>query len=168
MFICNKCGEERESLRTMRDSHGFDDGYYEEWDEADCECGGEFVEAERCPICGRNFLPDEDKTICDDCLEIGESDLDEVFDFTKEDTEKSEIRGLACFIFNDEEINDILEDFIRTNYFALKPKIEKFCKEYRYDFCEFLEKKAKEKQLAKVAKKEAVDLEKFMEEDCGE
>lgn len=76
MLICDKCGElvDENELETVHDrdyvNNGLgmecvrDDEFYKE-----CNCGGDWVEATECRICGKWFNDELYIKVCEECLE---------------------------------------------------------------------------------------------------
>lgn len=61
MYICDKCGKTVEELPTYTERTGTygEEPYIETFGDAECACGGEYVEAGICKRCGEYFPEDE-------------------------------------------------------------------------------------------------------------
>jgi DNA-directed RNA polymerase subunit RPC12/RpoP len=146
MYICKRCGATTEypeikiTERATRYSP-------EEKEQSRCECGGHFVEAERCVACGEYYPTDELKSnVCEYCLdehaesspyqyglEIGEDNKTDVY-----------INGLIPSLLTPDEINKILLDYIYKNCNNIKNfnrKCEKYCREDMDCFAQYVEEK---------------------------
>lgn len=115
MYICERCGDLQEEMPVTRyydkvDGNHWASGYITEPEE--CYCGGNYVEAKRCPICG-DYIP-ETQEICEICLREN-ANIDNAILCGKEDTCELQINGYFATIYTEEEINDILEKYAREN-----------------------------------------------------
>lgn len=82
MLICDNCGLviEDEDAPIVEDLHSIDTGIgmkiiHRETFLEDCLCGGSFVKATQCKLCGEYFWATSCfDAICDECLEENEYD----------------------------------------------------------------------------------------------
>ena len=71
MYICNRCGETTDEVETYTEMHGAEgtSNYGAITFDKECHCGGNFVEAKQCNLCGEWFDPDNMYDgICVECL----------------------------------------------------------------------------------------------------
>lgn len=152
MYICKKCGRTIEELEIKITSKGYfnsyDDFSLAEGEEVGhCECGGKFVEARQCTICGDYFRKDEIKSgICEYCLEdIAEKDGYEYGLKIGTDCETDVyVNGLIPSLLSAETINKILLEYIEKNKDTIKDfnwKCEKYCREDLDCFAQYVEEK---------------------------
>ena len=66
MYLCLDCGQIFEHSKHYVEAHGFDSPPYEEWNGCPA-CGGSFIDALQCSICG--------KYIRDDFIELKNGDI---------------------------------------------------------------------------------------------
>lgn len=74
MYICCECGNAFEEPEEYVETHGLDYPPYEHLYESPC-CGGNYIEAERCSLCGdyitsETYVEIDDKKYCEDCFTI--------------------------------------------------------------------------------------------------
>ncbi len=146
MYICDTCGEVREEL----DTHTYYDrvagnsmmsGYTTEIDDS-CSCGGTFVEAVECPICGDWANPDENEGIHEECYKEKCHDLETVVKYAGDDL----YTLLTEYVFSQEETIAILLKAVREAYALPTDKsridnaLERFTDEDKSDFAEWVGK----------------------------
>jgi RecJ-like exonuclease len=145
MWICEDCKEVYEELRTAKEKHPYGQGYVEEEIEiyeCDC-CGGDLVEAKCCPICDYTIIP-KDEDICEDCIKEG-CTLENCLEMGNDTTEEYDINGFLASVYSlDEVIECLLADFSKMPQHMQQEYIENYCKEDKWFFTDFLERKAKE------------------------
>jgi hypothetical protein len=150
MYICNKCGNtcEYPEIKVTCPETSISPA---EKEMKCCECGGRFVEAATCVVCGYDFPRSEiwlNNYICEDCLrdeaeargyeyglEIGNDNMTDVY-----------INGLVATLLTDEEINKILLDYVEANKENIKNfnwKCEKYCREDLWCLSQYVEDKVK-------------------------
>jgi len=132
VMICENCENtiSEDYLETVVDVSVNEDGintYYEHTQRCQC-CGGIYVEAETCSVCGNYKRPtDLIEGVCEDCLEEF-ANFDTALKFGEDNRIDYEING---FIANLYRLN-------RDNKLA-----EKFCLEDEHRFAKFLRKELK-------------------------
>ena len=80
-YVCIECGEVFEHPKRYIESHGLDAPPYEDFYLCPC-CGGDYVVARKCDVCGDYIVGkyiklESGERICDECYttyEIGEED----------------------------------------------------------------------------------------------
>jgi formylmethanofuran dehydrogenase subunit E len=80
-YVCIECGEIFSQAKRHIETHGFSVGPYEVFYVCPC-CGGDYVRARRCDVCGdwivgQYIKLENGERICDECYtihEIGEED----------------------------------------------------------------------------------------------
>lgn len=104
MYICDKCGNLVEKLDTYTESRPYGDSYcYEEMENNECGCGGEYTEAEICEVCG-NYenklemeLIEKDKYICNKCIDNVREKLQNLLYDKFDDTEREIIKDIIWY-----------------------------------------------------------------------
>lgn len=125
MYKCDKCGKVIERLPTVVDyvPYGDTDVPMESTDE-DCACGGTYLEAIKCKVCGNIKHVDEGIAyigeICHDCLEKEANDV-KTLRMAYENAEDGDIDELADYIL----------------YFVLRAKPSKVIWDYIESECRF-------------------------------
>jgi hypothetical protein len=157
MMICNKCGElcDDDDLPTYTEDFGFDTGVG--WKSCpqtfvdNCSCGGDFVEATKCVICGEYFNGEEQYgKVCSECLKDESIDADNAFAIGDKNKEKIEVNGFLASIFDENQINDILEQAYRKqNTFTKERQSKEYCLDDETYFVDFLEEREKSKNIKK-------------------
>lgn len=78
MFRCEDCGHVFEEGKKVSESHGFDNGPFEEW--VVCPvCGGAFDEVKPCKICN-SYDHDFRDDYCEACIDSVKKQFKEVLD----------------------------------------------------------------------------------------
>jgi hypothetical protein len=132
MLVCDKCGTlvEAHELPFVTEAHG------EKHRNTVCGCGGEFVEATKCDVCGEWFDNRGLDGVCEVCLEEHET-VEEALNFGDEnEVEISGINGAVAFLLSAEQINKILKKWVEENFVDHSKDIIEYCED---DFCEFSE-----------------------------
>ena len=120
MFVCKKCGKLIEDCEfpVVKQCHGYTSlgQPLTEDIEGRCSCGGEFVEAEKCKICGEWFDNRELHGVCESCLSNYET-VGVALAIGKENTESVEgINGFVKSVLSAEQINKILTKWVEENF----------------------------------------------------
>lgn len=109
MLICKDCGKviADDELITHLESRGefWGNNCFEEIVDK-CECGGEFVEAKQCQMCGE-WICEDDENVCDDCLQ-NNATYDNALKYGEENKESVELNGFLANVFTADEVNEIL------------------------------------------------------------
>lgn len=155
MYICNRCGNvcEENEMRTYREDYGFDTelGHrqiFVNCIDYSCDCGGEYVEASYCPICGNYFCDDFDlDTICRNCLEENAT-LENAIEIGETETLSLRLNGFLATFFSGEQIENILKKEIMQLAQSggdclaeINQKAKDYCLEDCIWFSEWIEKK---------------------------
>ena len=111
MLVCNKCGKLRESseLGYAVESHG------ERHLDTNCSCGGDFIPATQCKICGKWFDDTDLNGVCEVCLEEHET-VGVALEIGDANRENVEINSFIASILNPDRINHILEKYVEEHY----------------------------------------------------
>lgn len=122
MYICRRCGETGK-------------GYY---NGERCDCGGTFVKAQFCEICGDWFRESVDlANCCHSCYEKRISVENAIrcgsFAWTK-----INLNSFIAEALTEEEIEDILATHILTHKLDFVKKAKEYCSDYSEDFKLFL------------------------------
>jgi hypothetical protein len=120
MFVCNNCGRtiDDEELTFHSESHG-------ERRADDCSCGGEFVAAKECLICGKAIDKHEDGDICSECLDEHKT-FDNAVKIGKENEEQTYINGFFFEMLTKDEIETALTEFSRKKFDGDKDSVKKY------------------------------------------
>lgn len=139
MLVCNKCGKLRESseLGYAIESHG------ERHLDTDCSCGGDFIPATQCKICGRWFDDTDLHGVCEVCLEEHET-VGVALEIGDANRENVEINSFIASILNPDRINRILEKWVEEHYTDHSDAVIDYLEADMSAFAEFLEDKYKE------------------------
>lgn len=139
MYICERCGEVRDEDELRECSERVFNCYGEYMGsksyQSDCSCGGEFVEAGECEICGEYIVPGE--RVCNNCIEEYATVENAILFGAQADCLGIiKINGFLEECFTASEIENILRAHLE-NKDLLKAK--KFCIEDNKDgFIEFI------------------------------
>ena len=139
MLVCNKCGKLRESseLGYAVESHG------ERHLDTNCSCGGEFVPATRCSLCGKWFDGTDLHGVCEVCLDDNET-VGVALEIGDANRENVEINSFIASILNPDRINHILEKYVEEHYTDHSDAVIDYLEADMSAFAEFLEDKYKE------------------------
>ncbi len=146
MFICQKCGRMLEDyeIGTEHQRHGYTSlgAPIDEPMTSNCSCGGEYVKATKCLVCGEWFLPDTFSTqkVCDDCLE-NEKTVNNALEIGHENQEEVHINGFVKSVLTPEKINEILEKWVSENFVDGSFDVVKYCDEDKYYYEYWIEEK---------------------------
>lgn len=143
MLICRCCYKtlEESDLSSFQECHGYSSlgqGFNETIVDYGCSCGGEYEDAKRCKVCGE-YMPESHGYICSYCKEENIT-LENAIALSakshfKYDVEVSE---LAQYLFNEDKINEILNDYIKAHYTDNSPEIRKYLLEDEESFADFV------------------------------
>lgn len=147
MYICDECGNVvcEHDLQTRKDFKPVEMSLHTDWCyetmTAPCECGGEFVKAKKCEICGE-YIPEDGLDLCDNCIEKGET-LENALKIGDENNISVEINGFLASMFEKDEIEEILTrelkradvDFIKS---SIREKVSNYLNEDVDSFVQFL------------------------------
>lgn len=153
MYICNCCGETTRELPEYTEDFGFETGVgYKSMEQTfvgECSCGGTFVDAKQCEICGEWEDPDNlVEDICERCFDE-ESTFANAISFVAENKEYVEINGYLASEFTPEQIEKILlKELEEAKKLGIKTKHKEFCLKDKEDFSIFL-KESFAKSVAK-------------------
>lgn len=112
MYVCNRCGEVTDELESYTEMHGAEgtSNYGPITFDKECHCGGNFVEAKQCNLCGEWFDPDTlYDGICEDCLKKATTE-ENAYKLGEECKESVEINGFLKSVFDTDEIEQILKN----------------------------------------------------------
>ena len=138
MWICNECGDtcEEEDLKTCKNwSEFWGQPVCEEQTDFACDCGGEYEEAKRCPICGDYIT--SDKIVCDECAEDNAT-VETALEYGG-DENKTEIalNAFLVYMFPPSVIERILTEVMR-NSADKNEQARKFCFEDKEKYEDFI------------------------------
>ena len=132
MFVCNKCGRtiDDEELSFHLESHG-------EMRVDDCICGGEFVEAKECLVCGKSIEKNGYFDVCEDCLDEHKT-FENAVKIGKENAEQTYINGFFFEMLTSEEIETALTEFARKKFDGDKASVKKYIDADRWYYEDWL------------------------------
>ena len=146
MYMCDRCGRLTEEPPTCYQTHGvtsLGDEYREKVD-GGCKCGGEFVEAYRCKVCGDWFITEDGDEpyykICDKCVE-DEQTVTTAIEMGVEDERTVRINGFLVEAIGSEKINEILSAWAKENIKDDDVRVFHYCREDMLFFTEFVANK---------------------------
>ena len=141
MLICNRCGEliEDHELKFTSQCHGYTclGQPLSETIPEDCRCGGEFVEAKKCNVCGEWFDNTDLNGVCEGCLEEYET-VGEALEIGENDTTSVDINGFVASVLSVEQINKILCKWVEENFIDHSKDVVKYCEENKAYFSDYL------------------------------
>ena len=143
MYVCDCCGKAIDELSTKRQCHGYTslgDSLDEEYVITSCSCGGEFVEAEECAICGQPYDDRDLYGICECCMENYET-VKNAIEFGDNRRETIEVNGFICYALTNESINQILTKWCEENIADYSKDVKYYCEDDKFDFSEFCKEK---------------------------
>lgn len=115
MYICDNCGCtcDDDDLPIYEEDYGFETGIgFKSMKQTfvdNCSCGGNFVEAQECEMCGEYFAEDDlEGGVCKECLEQNAT-FDNAIELGDENKDTVEINGFYASAFTLSEIEEILK-----------------------------------------------------------
>lgn len=118
MYKCLECGHifEEGEQKTWNEDRGEFWGVPCSEEMSGCPiCRGDYEEMKKCTICGQYFTEDKlHPNVCDECISKYEDDLDVCLKIGALSTEKVEINCCIASLLDENEINDILADYLKT------------------------------------------------------
>ena len=142
MFICNECGKIVERLPMGKQCHGHTSlGFaIEEKVVEPCSCGGEFVEATECKVCGNHFDNSNLFGVCESCLEEHET-VGEALKIGNINHEDVAINGFIAKVLSADQINYILRRWVEENFVDHSRDVVRYCESDKSYFSEWIEDK---------------------------
>lgn len=133
MLVCNKCGKLRESseLGYAIEIHG------ERHRDTDCSCGGDFIPATQCKICGKWFDNTDLYGVCECCLEEEET-VGTALAIGAYSTEKVEVNGFIASVLTQEQIDQILTKWVEENCLDHSKPVVDYLESDKSAFSEYL------------------------------
>lgn len=117
MYICENCGRLYDGdFGTHIEHHGHSSYYDEEVDnDLVCgTCGGEYVEATKCAICGEWCCDNEEVGICDNCLDKAKN-CNNALAIWEDDTVTVEVNPALAYVLGKDKINKILTTYLMAH-----------------------------------------------------
>ena len=141
MFICEKCGKVIEDYEfpMSKQCHGYTSlgQPLTETIAGHCTCGGDFIEATQCKVCGEWFDNDGMHGVCECCLD-NYSTVNDALDFGENAKLEVEVNGIVAELLTEEQINKILRKWCEENFVDSSNDITKAIGEYKEEYSEFL------------------------------
>lgn len=137
MYICNECGEtcEDEDLKVTKNWSEFQgQPVCEEQTDYACDCGGEFEEAERCPLCGDYIT--SDKIVCDECAEDNAT-VETALEYGDDCKTEIALNAFLVYMFPPLVIERILTE-VMQNSPDKNEQARKFCFDDKIEYADFL------------------------------
>lgn len=135
MFVCNNCGDTADELPEYTKDYGFGCLC-----DTECYCGGNFVDAKKCEICGK-WIPQENySSVCDECLEESIT-FETAINVGEQDYKRIVINGYLASEFTVDEIESILKrELLEAEKLNRKLKYKEYCLENKQDLANEIEK----------------------------
>lgn len=139
MLVCNRCGTvvDYNDLGYVTEVHG------ERHRNTHCKCGGDFIPAKRCKLCGGWFDNTELHGICEGCLSDDET-VESALAIGDYSTENVEINGFVASALSKEQINSILVKWVKENFVDHSKAVVQYLESDMSSFADYLEDKYKE------------------------
>jgi hypothetical protein len=131
MYICEICGRLYDGdFGTHYEHHGHSSYYAEEVDnDAVCgTCGGEYVEATKCAVCGEWFYDEENLGVCECCLDNAKT-YENACKIWADDTNSVEVKPILNCVFGERKINEILFAYLEANLADYEKEIKDYINE---------------------------------------
>ena len=146
MYICNECGEtcEDEDLKFTKNYSEFQgQPVCEEQTDYACDCGGQYEEAKKCPLCGDYIT--SDKIVCDECAEDNAT-VENALEYGEDYKTELKLNSFLVSMFTPTIIERILTEVLQNSP-DKNEQARKFCFEDEGAYKDFLiTKKLKEKK----------------------
>jgi hypothetical protein len=138
MLVCDKCGTlvEAHELPFVTEAHG------EKHRNTVCGCGGEFVEATKCDVCGEWFDNRELDGVCEVCLAEYET-VGDALAIGAENTTSVEINGFIAYALDPVVINEILTKWVEENITDHSRVVVDYCEDDKPWFADYVKEKVK-------------------------
>lgn len=132
MLVCDTCGKliEDDELGYGYEPHG-------ERTPNCCSCGGDFIEATKCRVCGKHFDSTHLHGVCECCLEEYET-VGEALAIGEENTEDVEINGFIATVLTKEQINKILTKWVEENFVDHSKAVVDYCEDDKSYFADWI------------------------------
>lgn len=146
MLICYKCGAtiENDELKMTTQCHGYTSlgqPLNERVADTSCSCGGEFVEATKCAVCGEWFDNSELEGVCEDCLEEHYT-VGMALKIGDDNRINVEVNSFIASVLNADRINHILEKWVEENFVDGCRDVRDFLNADKSCFSEWVENEA--------------------------
>ena len=137
MLVCTHCGElkREEELKYVTEPHG------ERHLDYNCRCGGEFIEATQCRVCGKWFDNSELDEVCEGCLDEYET-VGMALEIGAENTTSVDgVNGAVAHLLGIEQINKILVKWCEENFTDHSKPIVEYLEDDKGYFSDYLAEK---------------------------
>lgn len=136
MLVCDRCGRliEDDELRFDVEDYGGKSA-------VPCSCGGTFIEAEQCSVCGEWFDNTDLHGVCEGCLGEYETVGEALAIGAENTTSVDGINGAVAHLLSVEQINNILTKWVEENFTDRSKPIVEYCEDDKIYFSEWLESK---------------------------
>jgi hypothetical protein len=139
MLVCTHCGTlvEAVDLNYVTESHG------ERHRNTNCKCGGEFVPATKCKVCGEWFDNSVLYGVCECCLDEHET-VETALIIGDANREDVGINSFIASILDHDKINAILEKYVEEHYTDGCREVVDFLEYDKSDFSDYIVEKVGE------------------------
>lgn len=136
MLVCNKCGalKYESELGYVTESHG------ERHLDYSCKCGGEYIEATECKVCGSRFDNTNLYGVCECCLEEHET-VGTALEIGDNNRELIAINSFISSVLTEDEINAILEKYVEEHFTDHCRKVVDYLEDDKSFFSEWIKSK---------------------------
>lgn len=147
MLVCNCCGKVIEGCEAPRERivHGATSlgADLVEVVMGSCDCGGEFVEATKCSVCGEWFDNSNLYGVCECCLEEAET-VGTSIEIGRVNRADVSVNGFIATVLSADKINAILEKWVEENFTDHSRDVVEYCEDDKSYFSEWVESHCKE------------------------
>ena len=141
MYICWKCGELFEDLKTERRyGDNYLGGFIDETIDTCPHCKVDLVEATKCPVCGRWFDNTELDGVCAHCLEDYET-VGTALEIGDKNRIDVKVNSFVAYALSDDQINHILEKWVEENFTDHCKTVIEYCRDDNAYFSDFVKEK---------------------------
>ena len=137
MLVCNHCGTKVQhcDLGYVTEAHG------ERHLNTACKCGGDFVPATQCAVCGEWFDGEGLLDVCEKCLYEHETVETALAIGEVNTTTVDGINGAIAYLLTPKQMNKILEKWVEENFTDKSRPIVDYCEDDLPYFSEWVEGK---------------------------
>lgn len=150
MLVCNCCGKtvEEQDIKTYRQCHAYSslgDHFTEEIMNTRCACGGEFVKARECKVCGCWYPQEDSVEVCESCMESYET-VGEALKLGEQRMTNVEVNEFIAFVLPKEQIDRILTKWVEENFVDHSKAVVEYCESDKSWFADYIIEKHEEEK----------------------
>lgn len=137
MLVCDMCGKVvgSDDLKYVTEMHG------ERHRDTRCKCGGHFIPATKCRVCGEWFDNTELYGVCEGCLDEHYS-VGTALEIGDEPRELIGVNAFVAFVLTEDEINKILIKHVEEHYTDKCREVRHYLDDNLSCYSEWVEEKA--------------------------